>query len=735
MRYILLILIQIFLWLNVQVLSSESYKYGIDVTRIMEEIQPLFPRKENSSNEKKLFHYLEEKLDKLPVQYRILDYKKSDNYHSFSQGYVVDVPGLNDDTILIIVPLNNKDSQNTLRSGSINIATALQLLEIFTNYKPPISIQFLFLGAERGSEYPYPIGSREFINDFVRDSSVALYLDLTAPGDLIEIRKSSTTDQSPRWLVETLAKKFGENELPVSTGALETLAYESGFETSPPVVDVYLESGIPIALLQSSPQIQSSKPSEQWINDFIESLLSFILDYKNGLPQEWERHYFIGTFKDKILVFGETESILLIVLIASSLMFILLMKSRNLHLNLKRFKNHLWTLPLLFFLSFLYLFLTTLIIEELSGLRNYPDLWLSSPLLFILFKLFSALFLYTVFVFTIRGVSLSPSHHFYTYTAFFAIIISLITVMVYNFSYSYFFLWGLLTISLFMMSRNRILKRIAIILTPMPLLIVIYLIVSFPYYEISRFLITSRISGNMFFTILLMPTLMLFSSQNHFLHRFHRHRNSFSNVLSLLTMGLVCVVLLYKIMTVPTFTDIRKQPLNITEKIDLTNSTRLLHLSSTAPAGDINLQLDNFNLTLSDMGREADITAPMLENLLSVTKKSSQFLDRTSLDYTIDAKGSPDLIKINLSSETPLILFNANFPSRASADGKTITFHIGKNPQLPLHLNFIVSRTSSPLMNLQVFYSEFPYRFSMSKQNFSLNKELIVSKSIPWELQ
>jgi len=125
----------------------------------------------------------------------------------------------------------------------------------------------------------------------------------------------------------------------------------------------------------------------------------------------------------------------------------------------------------------------------------------------------------------------------------------------------------------------------------------------------------------------------------------------------------------------------------------------------------------------------------MLENLLSVTKKSSQFLDRTSLDYTIDAKGSPDLIKINLSSETPLILFNANFPSRASADGKTITFHIGKNPQLPLHLNFIVSRTSSPLMNLQVFYSEFPYRFSMSKQNFSLNKELIVSKSIPWDLQ
>jgi len=284
-----------------------------------------------------------------------------------------------------------------------------------------------------------------------------------------------------------------------------------------------------------------------------------------------------------------------------------------------------------------------------------------------------------------------------------------------------------------MMSRNLNLKRLLLALTPLPIAMVGYLIFTEPYYEISRFLITSRISGNLFFTILIMPVLMLLSSLNHFLHRYHRHRRSFRNAFSLFLSGLSMVFLLYLILTEPSFSEEQKQPLFVKEEIDLQDSNRTLRLSSPAPVGDLTLQIDGVQLKLNDVGREAEITAPMISGLIDVNFKKSTFLDRMSLDYVIDAKGSPDRISIELLSETPLIIYDSNFPFQPSADGKSVNFHIGINPLLPLNLNFIISRFALPKINIQLHYSEFPYQFTISNRDFEMHKNLIVNSWISLE--
>ncbi|MBB6478613.1 hypothetical protein [Spirochaeta isovalerica] len=732
MRKTIIIILHIALLLSFPLFGDDSYQYGKQVQNLMKEIEPFFPREENSENEKLLFLYLEDQFIQNQIDYEVLDYGLSETYHSFSKGYKVSVSGQLEDTLMLIVPLNNRSNQNSMRSGSINIATALQLLKIFSRYTPSLSIEFLFLGAERGTGSSYPIGSNLVIEDFVSDKNAAVYLDMTAPGDRIIIRKSSGNDRTPRWLVESLSQYFLDKDLSFSNESIETLAYQSGLEKPPAVIEVYHSAEIPMVLLQSIPGLQN-KADDQWINEFIESLLSLILDYSNGLPDEWDRHYLITPLGRNLITIGEKQSIISFVTLTALLMLILLFKSRNLHLNLKRFKNHFWSLPLLFFLAFLYLFLSTLLIEEISGMRDYPDFWMRYPLFFLLFKIFLSFFLYSGFLYLVKGVALSPSHHFYTYTAFLSLIISLITVMVFNISFSYFFLWGLVFISFFMISRRKALKRLFLILTPLPIIAVGYLIVTYPYYEISRFLLTSRVTGNIFFTVLIMPVLMLQSSLNHYLHRFHRHRRSFRNAYSLITTGAVTVFLLYRILILPTFDEVQKQPLYLNEVINPGKSIRTLGLSSPAPIGDLTLLLDGKDLKLNDVGREAEITAPMINDLLDVSREKSTFLDRVSSKYTIDAKGTPDRIIIELISETPLIIYDSNYPSKASADGKKIEFHIGVNPRLPLDLSFIISRFAAPQMNIQVYYSDFPYQFDITDRDFALYKNLVVNSLIPWE--
>lgn len=226
---------------------------------------------------------------------------------------------------------------------------------------------------------------------------------------------------------------------------------------------------------------------------------------------------------------------------------------------------------------------------------------------------------------------------------------------------------------------------------------------------------------------------MLLSSLNHYLHRFHRHRRSFRNALSLAVWGGLTIFTLYRIVVLDSFNEEKAQPVFINEKIDLQESSRSIKISSPAPVGDISLRLDDQVLSLKDVGRAAQITAPMIGDLLTVTKESSSFLDRLSVRYTIDAKGSPDKIAVELQSEKPLIIFDSNYPSEMTADGKTVMFQIGANPRLPLDLDIILSRNAVPHMMLNLTYSDYPYQFSLSDDTLELHKILNVTAGFPWK--
>lgn len=713
---------------------DDSYLYGKRTMEIEKNLSDFFPRVENSENEKKLFDYLENYFKTSGIIYDELNYSLLEQAHSFSKGYSASIQGLSDDLMVIAVPLNSKSSQNSSRDGSINIALALQLLEIFREYTPPVSIEFLFLGAERGTDLYYPLGSGFFLENFgAKDPTILLYFDMDKEKEIITLKNSSNDDLTPMWMVEQITELFLEENIPISSNSIQSFAYQSGFESASPLINKYLENDVPALILESKISTDIEMEDYQWANSFIETILSFVLNNKNGFDKEWDRHYLITVIGKYLITMGEKEGIIIILSFLALLLFILLMRSRNLHLNLKRFKTHFWTFPLFLFLTFMYLFLSTLVIEEISYFKDFPDLWQQYPIQFLLFKLCTAIFLYTGFTFLVKGLSISRSHHFYTYSAFVSVIISMLTVLFFNINFSYFFLWSLLIVSIFMSSRNENIKRIAIVLSPLPIVIICYLIFSYPYLNICRFLLINRVTGNIFLTIIIMPTLMLISSLNYYHNRFHRHRNNFKNIFNIIFWGSMTLLILYNINSSSPYTVFRKQPVYIDEKIDMDQMSRSILFNSPAPIGNMEIQLNDKNLKLNNVGRSAEITAPMISDLFEIKEEYATFLDRIELNYSITAKGSPEYIIIQLNSEKPLIIFDSNFPYQVTSDSKEIVFHIGKNPEIPLVLSIILPRGSKPSMHIELLYNEFPYNFKLEGNNIESEKKLSVIKNIEWK--
>jgi hypothetical protein len=165
----------------------------------------------------------------------------------------------------------------------------------------------------------------------------------------------------------------------------------------------------------------------------------------------------------------------------------------------------------------------------------------------------------------------------------------------------------------------------------------------------------------------------------------------------------------------------------------LNQKSRSILIKSPAPIGSIELQLDEQRLILDSVGRSAEVTAPVINDLLTIEEKYSTFLDRMSLKYLIKAKGSPESIKIQIRSEKPLIIFDSNFPFEITTDGREINFFIGKNPQIPLELNLILPRGSLPLIDLSISYSEFPYNFKLIGENLNPEQKLTLDYEIEWD--
>ena len=344
-------------------------------------LQQLYPRLEGSAAERGVLQFAESRLRELGIPTRRLDFRESDQNHSFSQVLVASVAGERRDTLLVAVPLDHPAEASRDRDGSINVALALGLLEAASRRQPALTLEVLFLGAEFGAGAQYPMGSRLFLRDFTpAEPAMAMYLNLRSVPTRLLVRAGGRGVESPFWLIDRTTRALAAAGLFFRVRGNETQIFRIGLTDAPTIIEPFLNAGYPAVSLEGEYRGLPAGGEQAWVASFLTFLEGFGGSFHSGIPETWDRHYLF--FQIRSFYFRISEQlyvVLLIAVLAGTLLFSLVF-TRRLRRYLRLLGRDFWILPLYFLFVFLLLFLASWALEGLQLLRGSSDLWTHLPL-------------------------------------------------------------------------------------------------------------------------------------------------------------------------------------------------------------------------------------------------------------------------------------------------------------------------------------------------------------------
>ncbi|MCK5250890.1 MAG: hypothetical protein KAJ98_13045, partial [Spirochaetaceae bacterium] len=557
---------------------------------------------------------------------------------------------------------------------------------------PGNTVILAFLGAERGDSRFHPYGSRQLTEQLNQEKNIfAVYLDSDDVPGSWSIKIGGDRKIAPFWLTETLTEALSSEFIPYRLRGTDIQVARLGLQGDIGPLGAWLETDIPAILLKGE---GTSRGDERYIQ--ISRLLKALstIDYMlDDIPENRESTYIflrpMSGMPPRII--SELPYISVLLTVSALLMFVILLQSRNVRLNLRRFARYWWTWPLLLIIVFLFLFLSTLIIEETILLSDFPEIWSQAPGTFIFFKLSLAAALSLNFILITRGLPLPRNPHYYSYAAIMTYGLATLIFMTLNITLAAISLWSVINLMLMTATRKEKRKGFFFTLSLIPYIMGLVVIIREPYTNIISSMLLTRISGNLVLTLLLFPVILSITSLNYWRLHYHRTRHSILTPAATFTLSLSAVITLFWILSLNPFSADNPQPVEIFDHIDLKNGDRRLEIVSPGPIGDAELTLDGNVYPLENLGRRAEVRMPFNRIPLVIKSKARSFLGRRTISGTISGEADPKSLVLRLQSVSPFTLHNSNFPFEMSPSGTSAEIFIGDNPPFPISLSFTVN--------------------------------------------
>ncbi len=640
-------------------------------------------RSDGTEGELKAINYIAGFLSENNIPYERLPLDSGDRGHSFSSNLIATIQGSRSERIIFAAPIDD---------GAYSTALLLELASDLKINPPKHTIILAFLGAERGETEFHPYGSRLAAEMFGgREDLFVIYLDSEVVPDLWRFQIGGNGTVSPYWLVEKTAQVISSEYIPYRMRGTDIHAARLGLQGDVGALASWLEAGIPSIRLAGEGKAEQGK-EDRLITRFLTAMKTLDRDF-DALPDEDERTYIflrpLSSSAPKLI--PELPYIGVFLAISVILLITPLFQLRKIRLNLKRFARFWWTWPLLFILVFLFLFLSTLIVEESILLANFPDLWKHAPGIFIFFKLAVTGALTLNFILITQGLPLPRSPHFYSYGAIFSSILFLLVLMALDVTMAFYALLVIIILLLFTISKNVQRKIPLLILAQLPYLIGAVVVVKEPYYPILQYMLLNRISANIILTLTLLPLIFGIVSLSYWRIHYQRIRLIIVTPAATLTLSLMAIITLIWILGLHPYGPGSPQPVILIDDIDLVKGSRKLELSSPGPVGDAVLSLDGIDYALEDIGRKAEIQTQPSIIPLKMEETSRTFLGRRTVAVTIRGDDAPSSLEISLHSLSPFTLHEANYPFGMSPSGTNAIIYLGANPPFPLDLRFTVN--------------------------------------------
>jgi hypothetical protein len=675
-------------------------------------LQQLYPRLEGSAAERGVLEYVEARLRELGIASRRLDFRESDQNHSFSGCLVASLAGERRDRLLLVVPLNHPVEASRDRDGSINVALALGLLTAVGKTRPALSLEVLFLGAEFGGGAEYPMGSRLFLRDFTpSERAMAMYLNLRSVPSRLHVRAGGRGIESPFWLIDRTTRALNAAGLFFLVRGNETQIFRIGLTDAPTVIEPFLDAGYPAVVLEGEYGGLPAGGEEAWVASFLAFLEGFGDSFRGGIPETWDRHYLF--FQIRSFYFRVSEQlyvVLLIGVLAAALLYSLVFTPR-LRRYLRLLGRDFWVLPLYFLFIFLLLFLASWALEGLLRLRNSADLWAHLPLPFLAFKLAVPLLVFFSLLPLLRRLRVPLRGSFYSAAALLFLLADIAVLAAVNISFTYYFLWAFACALLFSAVTSRVLKLLFFLASPYWILKAVLELFSLPVLRFCQVVLLSKLWGNLLLAGVLLPFILMYIRLRLVLPLFRISSRRTRQVVSAALFAVVLSGLSGFFLFYSPYGPGRPQPVRAEYLVDRVSGEARVELASPAPLRGLYLRDPGGLRVVDTRARFASRPLPRIEDLVAPRVTAVGFLDRKNVNLALQPLGSPVRIRLTVSAPEEFVLYDANFPYQREPDGRRYTLLIGVNPPLPLSVQLTLPQARSFVLGLELEYGEPPAGF------------------------
>ena len=728
--------------------SAES-AWHAEFDRDVEYLSALAPRAKGSTAELHAAEYIQLRLSAMGLSphLRFLNDPLSANVEAV-------VPGALPDSLLVAVPLTPPapapgDSIAAWRRlveptlSGIAPAVALGFARSLAGapQPPPITVRFLFLGAEHGAaEQGYPLGSRRFLQEFQAGAPVAvLYLDLRGiPSQLIPYAGGAGI-ASPPWLHERVVTALQAAGNPLLLARANTIHLVRLGLTPRSLLAPFHQAGLPGLQLTGQYRPHDDSDSLLWPDRMQEFLALLLASFAAGVPDDWGRHYLLFNRPRSPLIVTEPDYMLALILVLGLAITYLFAVSSRLRFFLAPLWRDLWRIPLLAAVTFAAISAGSVAVRLLPALRGTPTLWHEAPLLFVTLKIAVALLAAAVLRYVAAARWLpqprrQPVARFDWAAAAVMLFALSAGAAVFNVALAFPLVWALLCALLATTTDNPWIRLLWIL--PAPLWIVapareLLTLPALPFVELVLF---ASPGVDLLATAAVLPFWLLWRGAAGGLRRSRRTRPGHGQRVALHTWTATLAVLIVAggahALTMDLYGDGGLQPLVATASIDLDTGRSNLHLSSPGPIGAVTVNLAGEERTVTT--REQMLTVPMatVTGLMAFTERAETYRDRHTVTFELAPLGQPRELRLTLESDDAFALLGASHRYWKLDQGR-YSLLVGLGPPNPLPVQLTVPRDLKLMLRFDWVYDQPPVPLTVQGDHRMVVTSTRVTGSIP----
>lgn len=679
-----------------------------------------YPRTENSAGERKTLAHIEERLKSLGVSYERTGLSGFPGFHSFSSNIHARIEGKRPDSIYFIVPINHPADAPVHRSYSLGPALGLALAEELAGRDLPVSVHILFLGAEKGRDPAYHIGSKAFLYRFTPGHNVAfVYMDFASPPSVLAVRPAGTKMVSPAWMLEKLYRALFRTKTRFKIENSSFQIHRLGLNDLPSPIDPYLDAGFPALYLYQDKEEPLQQPLPP--SDIIAALSLFVSSFDEGLPSRWDSHYQFIQMEEYLVLVNEIYYVVLLLLLLAATLMYPFVRSKRFFKYARSILRHLFIVPILLIAMVIHLYLATLLLEGIMELRGIPELWRLRPVSFLFLKMVSASFLFSLSLHLLKVFHLSRLRgSFYSASALLFVLFDILLLTVLDISLTFYGVWIFFFAFLFSIARSRMMKFLYLLLSFSLVAGLVLQIFLQSHYDAMRLILLSSRTGNIVIALNLLPFMLMLLRLRMLFHHPNPRKTKWIIAGFDISLAAAAGTLIVSLLYHAPYTATGSQPLTIEEVLSVPDKRRSLHIESPVPIDSLLITGADYRIdeTIDKAGFSRRL--PYSENPLELQVQRREFLGRAAYQVTILPPQNSESTAFHLDAQEAIVLYDCSFPTSFSTNRKRLTVHIGRFPPTPLKLSFTVPIDFTGRLTVETTSYTPPYEAELPEERFDL---------------